>query len=249
MLAPSSGDGPSSESSSSERSPRTAGPRRLAGTWRGGPRGRRSWPDPVRPPGPPAVPAVHDVVEARQAASGAPSRAAPRPDAAGTSTAYSGSPSTSASSCRQPAARVPPRPAAAGRTGPAPGLGLLGLGLAGRCVPGVPDRERGSLERAPQERRPVVGQRQRGPGAAQRRIGIRCPLARQVRDEDRVVDLARVIGTGVQLRPAGVHAPRTQLRLSPALRVAPMWYQPSGFADRSRLTPASARLTLRPGAG
>ena len=25
---------------------------------------------------------------------------------------------------------------------------------------------------------------------------------------------------------------RTQLRLSPALRVAPMWYQPSGVADR-----------------
>src|SRR5271166_5876079 len=38
----------------------------------------------------------------------APRRAAPRPDAAGTSTAYSGTPSTSASNCRQPAARVPP---------------------------------------------------------------------------------------------------------------------------------------------
>src|SRR5262249_11522030 len=38
----------------------------------------------------------------------APRRAAPRPDAAGTSTAYSGNPSTSASIWRQPAARVPP---------------------------------------------------------------------------------------------------------------------------------------------
>src|ERR1700729_2964841 len=36
---------------------------------------------------------------------------------------------------------------------------------------------------------------------------------------------------------------RTQLRLSPALTVAPIWYQPSGVADRYRLTPASARLT------
>ena len=36
---------------------------------------------------------------------------------------------------------------------------------------------------------------------------------------------------------------RTQLRLSPALMVAPIWYQPSGVADRYRLTPASARLT------
>src|SRR6266704_2676929 len=35
---------------------------------------------------------------------------------------------------------------------------------------------------------------------------------------------------------------RTQLRLSPALRVAPIWYQPSGVADRYRLTPASTRL-------
>ena len=36
---------------------------------------------------------------------------------------------------------------------------------------------------------------------------------------------------------------RTQFRLSPALMVAPIWYQPSGVADRYRLTPASARLT------
>src|ERR1700749_3468855 len=36
---------------------------------------------------------------------------------------------------------------------------------------------------------------------------------------------------------------RTQLRLSPALRVAPMWYQLWEEADRYRWTPASARLT------
>ena len=36
---------------------------------------------------------------------------------------------------------------------------------------------------------------------------------------------------------------RTQLRLSPALTVAPIWYQPSGVAERYRLIPAAARLT------
>jgi hypothetical protein len=50
-------------------------------------------------------------------------------------------------------------------------------------IQSVADRERRSLERGPQERRPVVGQRQRGPGTAQRRIGIRGPFARQVRDK------------------------------------------------------------------
>jgi len=42
---------------------------------------------------------------------------------------------------------------------------------------------------------------------------------------------------------------RTQLRLSPALMMAPMWYQPYGVADRYRLTPASARLTAAANGG
>src|SRR5262249_37091900 len=38
---------------------------------------------------------------------------------------------------------------------------------------------------------------------------------------------------------------RTQFRLSPALRVAPIWYQPAGVADRYRLTPAPGRPPAR----
>ena len=69
----------------------------------------------------------------------------------------------------------------------------------------VADRKRGSFERAPQERGPVAGERQPGPGAAELRVPIRCPFPRKMRDKDRVVRLAAMIGARVQLRPGGVH--------------------------------------------
>ena len=77
--------------------------------------------------------------------------------------------------------------------------------LSEQGVQRVADRERGSLERAPQERGPVAGEGQSGPGTAQRRVAVRCAFPRQMRDKDRVVSLAGMFGARVQLRPGGVH--------------------------------------------
>ena len=124
----------------------------------------------------------------------APRRAAPRPDAAGTSTAYRGSPSTSASNCRQPAARVPRRPAA-DAAGDAPRAGHPARrGPRTRFLRARPARAR------PGRRRATTRSRSRGaPGPNT------VSVPRQMRDKDRVVRLARMIGARVQLRPGGVH--------------------------------------------
>src|SRR5690349_25151883 len=162
----------------------------------------------------------------------APSRAAPRPDAAGTSTAYSGTPSTSASSCRQPVATVPPpasrRRAGAGPAGPSP-AGPSRASRASRIANAVPS----SADLSSDARSLASASEDHDPRSDGSQYGVRSPVRCGTKigspDEPEEPDAPAYSSSHDAFSTS-----RTQLRLSPALSVAPIWYQPDGEASRNR---------------
>src|SRR5689334_11525350 len=163
----------------------------------------------------------------------APSRAAPRPDAAGTSTAYSGTPSTSASSCRQPLATVPP-PASRKQAGAGP-VGPSSASRASRIANAVPS----SADRSSDARSLASASEDHDPRNDGSQYGVRSP----VRCGTKIGSPEEPDALAYSSSHDAFSTSRTQFRLSPALSVAPIWYQPDGEASRNRWTPASARLT------
>jgi len=130
---------------------------------------------------------------------------------------------------RTAATRAHRRAAAASRPpGCLPGQSQPRRTLIGeQGIDGVTDRESDAFQRAPQQRRSVIGQRQRRPGAAQGRIGIRCPFPDRCGRRS-----GRWPGPADRhwrrAPPGGVHDLPDPVKAEPPLRLAPMWYQPSG---------------------
>src|SRR5689334_23077588 len=174
----------------------------------------------------------------------APSRAAPRPDAAGTSTAYSGTPSTSASSCRQPVATVPPpasrRRAGAGPAGPSP-AGPSRASRASRIAIAVSS----SADLSSDARSLASASEDHDPRSDGSQYGVRSPVrcGTKTGSPEEPEEPEGSDALAYSSSHDAFSTSRTQFRLRPALSVAPIWYQPDGEASRNRWTPASARLT------
>src|SRR5689334_2079223 len=169
----------------------------------------------------------------------APSRAAPRPDAAGTSTAYSGTPSTSASSCRQPLATVPP-PASRKQAGTGP-AGPSSASRASRIANAVPS----SADRSSDARSLASASEDHDPRSDGSQYGVRSPVrcGTKTGSPEEPEEPEGSDALAYSSSHDAFSTSRTQFRLRPALSVAPIWYQPDGEASRNRWTPASARLT------
>ena len=109
-------------------------------------------------------------------------------------------------------------------------------------VRGCPNSERHAFQRAPQQGRPIVGEREPDPCPTHVRIEPGCPFTRQIcgRNSGSVATPGEAAAAYSSSHVAASSV-RTQSNARPALFVAAMTYQPCRAAVRNKVVPAPPR--------
>ena len=132
-------------------------------------------------------------------------------------------PSTSASSCRQPASVVPPASRMSSRGARMPQEGHR-----------VPDRQRHPFQRGAHQPGAVMLRPQSHPGAAHARVEVGRALATEVREKQGSSGNGDVAAAAYSSAQDAASNRRTQSRASPPFSTAAMEYHPVSVADRYR---------------